>query len=117
MDKPTEPGWYLFRFTPLGEADDHAGYWDGAKLSHSPAGTHSLSAEELAGCSNFRPLIPKPAPEVIIGDGKTVLRPGVWVSKNGGSVRWWNSHLVESDCAPFVSWHDKEYTRIGDVPE
>ena len=112
MDKPTEPGWY----EAIDSMKHHCCYWwTGTNLLSFPESVDG--PYDLNQFRNFCRLIQKHQPEIIIGDGVTVLRPGVWLSRNIGSVPWWNSHLVESNCSPCVSWPGKEYTRIGDVPE
>lgn len=53
---------------------------------------------------------PKPAPEIIIGNGVTVLRPGVWYARRRGD----SEYFTFRDGCKGVN--GVTYTRIGDVP-
>jgi len=112
MDKPTTEGWYEATDDVAGNRDCY--WWTGTKLLPRP---EYVGVEIDAGrLANYRRLVEVPAPEVIIGDGATVLRPGVWAS------RWIAHKQYGRAWSAFVNLYDtptieeREYQRIGDVP-
>jgi len=113
MDKPTEPGWYLCNCDGKSNyiKGDLVLFFNGQHLLTSPGGHRSLLP-----VTNFRLLIEKPAPEIIIGDGKTVLRPGVWATRWIANERFGSDWYAFANRCETESIKGREYTRIGDVP-
>lgn len=58
----------------------------------------------------------KPPPEIIIGDGVTVLRPGVWMYQEVESEHSENEEGALIARKPEVANEEWIFTRIGDVP-
>lgn len=59
----------------------------------------------------------KPSPEIIYGDGATILRPGVWTYRDHERTTGrWLAACIVMDNSDGTTHIGREYIRIGDVP-